>query len=209
VNPAPLTVTATNASKVYGASLPTFTATATGLVNGDSLNSLGTLQFSTNATQNSSVGTYSITPAGLTSTNYMYTYTNGTLYIYLSSQFVIWGGNQANLSDAIKVGQDYTFWGALWSSQVTAGNFQANASFKGYADTVSGSTWTSSPGNSSNPPATIGSYIGVIVSTQITKSGNQLTGNIVETVVLKVDNLAGYAPDPGHSASGIVVAVVH
>ncbi len=65
-NPAPLTVTANGASKVYGAPLPTFSATAAGLVNGDTLASLGTLLFSTTAMQTSPVGTYPITPGGLT-----------------------------------------------------------------------------------------------------------------------------------------------
>ena len=35
VNPAPLTVAATNQNKLYGAALPTLTYTYTGLVNGD------------------------------------------------------------------------------------------------------------------------------------------------------------------------------
>ena len=112
------------------------------------------------------------------------------------------------LADAVKVGQDYTFWGAQWAKQVTAGDFQANNSFKGYADNVTGSTWVSNPGNSSNPPASIGNYMSVIVATHITKDGNVITGNIAEVVVLRVDNPEAYQPNPGHSGTGVMVAVV-
>jgi len=51
-------------------------------VNGDTAASLGgTLTFSTTATASSAVGTYAITPAGLTSTNYAISYVNGTLTV--------------------------------------------------------------------------------------------------------------------------------
>ena len=41
VNPANLTVAADSLTMTYGGTEPTFTATATGLVNGDTLDSLG------------------------------------------------------------------------------------------------------------------------------------------------------------------------
>jgi hypothetical protein len=132
-----------------------------------------------------------------------------TLYVYQPTQFLIWGGNNPDLSQAVVTGQDYTFWGAQWAKQVTAGDYQANNSFKGYADVVSGNTWTSSPGNSSNPPSSVGSYIGVIVTTQTDKTGSSLSGNIAELVVLRVDDPAAYQPNPGHPASGVAVAIVH
>ena len=51
---APLTVTALNQTKVYGAALPTFTANYSGFVNGDSPASLTTApSFSTAATASS------------------------------------------------------------------------------------------------------------------------------------------------------------
>lgn len=132
-----------------------------------------------------------------------------TLFVFQPTQFVIWGGNAPNVADAVKVGQDYNFWGAQWEKQVTAGDYQSNGSFKGYAEHVSGTTWTSAPGDSSNPPASVATYISVIVATHIAKDGSVESGNIVERVVLKVDNPAGYQPDPGHPGSGVMVAVVH
>lgn len=112
------------------------------------------------------------------------------------------------LADAVKIGQDYMFWGVQWSKQVTAGDFQANASFKGYAETMTALTWTTSPGNSSNPPASVSSYISVIVATHIAKNGSTISGNVAEVVILRVDNHASYRPDPGNPGSGVMIAVV-
>jgi hypothetical protein len=82
ITPAPLTVTANDATKVFGQPNPTFTASYSGFVNGDTAASLGgTLVFSTPATTTSPVGTYTITPSGLTSTNYTISFVSGTLTI--------------------------------------------------------------------------------------------------------------------------------
>ncbi len=79
VLPAPLTVTADNKSMKYGGPLPQFRATVSGLVNG--FEPLGIFNFTTTATPGSPPGTYTITPAGLDSPNYSYTYIDGTLTI--------------------------------------------------------------------------------------------------------------------------------
>jgi MBG domain (YGX type)/Abnormal spindle-like microcephaly-assoc'd, ASPM-SPD-2-Hydin len=82
VTPAPLTVTANNATRVVGAANPTFTVTYTGFRNGDTAASLGgTLSCTTTATVTSPAGTYPITCSGQTSTNYTITYVPGTLTV--------------------------------------------------------------------------------------------------------------------------------
>src|SRR5262249_23674933 len=82
VTSAPLTVTASDASRVYGQADPAFSVSYSGFVNGDSAGSLGgTLSFSTLATATSPVGTYAITPSGLTGSNYTITFANGTLTV--------------------------------------------------------------------------------------------------------------------------------
>ncbi len=82
VSPAPLTVTADDKSKEYGATLPVFTANYSGFVLGQTPGILGgALSFSTAATQMSPPGTYAVTPDGLTSTNYDITFVNGTLTV--------------------------------------------------------------------------------------------------------------------------------
>ena len=87
---APLTVAAGNASKPYGAPLPAFSGTLSGLVNGDSAASLaGTLTFSTPATPASAVGAYPVTPSGLSSSNYAITFVNGILSVVQASTAVV------------------------------------------------------------------------------------------------------------------------
>ncbi len=82
VNPAPLSVSAANASMVYGDPVPAFSGTITGIKNGDTI----TATYSTTATSASAVGNYAIVPTlsdGGTGTlpNYTVTSNNGTLTI--------------------------------------------------------------------------------------------------------------------------------
>jgi hypothetical protein len=82
VNPAALTVTVNNSSKVYGTPNPTFSLSYSGFAAGDSPASLsGTPSFSTTATSSSGVGTYPVTVTGLSSPNYTITYKPGTLTV--------------------------------------------------------------------------------------------------------------------------------
>jgi hypothetical protein len=82
VAPAPLTIIANDAAKVYGQALPSFTATATELVNGDTLASLaGALSFTTGATAFSSPGIYPITVSGVSSPNYDIRFAAGALTV--------------------------------------------------------------------------------------------------------------------------------
>jgi hypothetical protein len=81
VNPALLTVTADNTSRLYGDPNPGFTAKATGFQNSDTVSVLTGLAFSTPATVPSPVGGYAITPGGATNANYAITYVPGTLTV--------------------------------------------------------------------------------------------------------------------------------
>ena len=82
VTPAPVLVLANDASRAYGQTNPVFTATITGLVNGEAANALdGTLLLTTSAETNSPIGTYVIEASGLTAPNYSLTFSNGTLTI--------------------------------------------------------------------------------------------------------------------------------
>jgi hypothetical protein len=46
--------------------------------------------------------------------------------------FAIWGGNPGGLTAY----QQYNFWGSQWDSQVTGGNYDTTARFKGFIDTA-------------------------------------------------------------------------
>ena len=79
VTPAPLTVTASNATRTFGTANPTFGGTITGAVGSDSFSE----SFTTTATTTSNVGSYPIVPAvsGAQLANYTVTIVNGTLTV--------------------------------------------------------------------------------------------------------------------------------
>jgi hypothetical protein len=84
VNPAPLTVTANNASMPVGGPLPTFTASYSGFENGDTASALsGAPAFSTTATTSSPAGLYpiTVTQGSLSDPNYTFSYVAGTLSV--------------------------------------------------------------------------------------------------------------------------------
>ncbi len=89
-----LTVTANNATRVYGAANPSFTGTITGQQNGDTF----TESFMTNATVTSSVGTYAIVPsaAGANLSDYTVVVNDGTLTISQAGTTTMLTVNPAN-----------------------------------------------------------------------------------------------------------------
>lgn len=74
VTPAVLTISAEPKTKVYGAALPSLTASITGLVNGEKATLVRGLQVRTVATSQSPVGTYAIEALGATAPNYTIVY---------------------------------------------------------------------------------------------------------------------------------------
>jgi hypothetical protein len=107
-----------------------------------------------------------------------------------------------------------TWWSAGWWTANAVSGGTAPASFKGFALSPSlptttppltcGGPFTTTPGNSPPPPATVPTYMGVIVAGSVTKSGSTISGTAAKIVVVKVD--PGYAPDPGHAGTGVIVA---
>jgi uncharacterized protein YegJ (DUF2314 family) len=84
ISPAPVTVTASNTSRAYGAANPALTYTYNGFMNGDTASVLtgGTVTLNTNAGATSPVNSYPISISGsLTASNYTFNYQNGTLYV--------------------------------------------------------------------------------------------------------------------------------
>ena len=80
VTAAPLTISANDQTKVYGAALPPLTAGYSGFVNGDTAASLETQPtLATTATAASHVGSYSLTASGAADSDYSISYVAGTL----------------------------------------------------------------------------------------------------------------------------------
>jgi hypothetical protein len=108
------------------------------------------------------------------------------------------------------VGTHVEFWGAQWWKLNSLSGGTAPASFKGFANELSGScggTWTTDPGNSSDPPeGPLPPVIEAISSHSITKKGRVISGDIVSVVLIATE--AGYGPSPGHAGTGTVTKVL-
>lgn len=108
------------------------------------------------------------------------------------------------------VGTHVEFWGAQWWKLNSLSGGTAPASFKGFANEVEGrcgGTWTTDPGNKSDPPeGPLPPVIEAISAHSVTKKGKVISGDIVSIVLIATEE--GYGPNPGHAGTGMVVGVV-
>jgi hypothetical protein len=113
------------------------------------------------------------------------------------------------------VGDSVTWWSSQWAQLNPMSGGPAPAAMKGFAGfednplgtpRTCGSSWTTDTGNATPPPASVPEFMGVLVSSTITQNGSVITGNIKQVVI--VHNNPGYAPDPGHTGSGTILAIV-
>ncbi len=124
-----------------------------------------------------------------------------------------------SLGDLTVAGADpstnVTWWSDSWSKLNSMTGGPGPASYKGFDGTVStlptsspatvcGITFSTDPGNSPPPTGTVPSYMGVLVTDSVTKSGSTIGGHWASIVVVKVD--PGYSPNPGHHGTGTIVA---
>ena len=109
-----LTVTADTKSKVYGAAVPTLTATISGFVNGDTANVVsGAPKLTTTATTASGVGTYpiTITTGTLSAANYDFpNLVNGMLTV-TKAQLTVTAVNESKRQGAANPALSYTITG--------------------------------------------------------------------------------------------------
>jgi hypothetical protein len=108
-------------------------------------------------------------------------------------------------------GATVEFWGAQWWKLNSVSGESAPPSFKGFAVTVNpdgpcSGTFTTRPGDSSDPPPTIASEIPVLVTDDVTKSGAVISGHYSDIVMVSTD--PGYGPDPGHPGTGTVLGSI-
>ncbi len=94
---ASLTIKADDKSKIYGQPNPTLTTSYSGFVNGDDATDITPPTISTPAMPGSNAGTYPISLAGGSATNYDFTLQNGTLTISKATPVVTWA-NQAPIT---------------------------------------------------------------------------------------------------------------
>jgi hypothetical protein len=114
-----------------------------------------------------------------------------------------------NLSASM--GASVTYWSSQWSKVNTLSGGPAPSTFKGFINGLSvepptcGITWTSTlGGNSTQPPATVPSFMGAVVPSTVTASGSTSFGNAVKIVVVQTN--PGYSSNPGGAGTGTIVA---
>jgi hypothetical protein len=123
------------------------------------------------------------------------------LFAFLSQGSMIVGNGNTATGTAVE------FWGSDWSAKNTLSGGAAPSSFKGFADNsqqTCGGTWSTKPGNSSKPPDTLPSYMGVVASSAVTQSGSTISGD--GPVIVVVSTNPGYDANPGHPGTGTVIA---
>lgn len=112
-----------------------------------------------------------------------------------------------------------TWWADQWSRLNALSGGAAPLAFKGFAPSIyknghpvangqvaCGDTfaYNSTGGNSAMPPATVPAYMAVGVPSSLTKSGNVISGNLPQVVIVKTN--PGYQPQPVYSGTGTIVA---
>lgn len=102
------------------------------------------------------------------------------------------------------------FWGSQWQQNNPMSGGPGPNAFKGFENGTAmptcGGTWTSQPGNSSNPPSTVPQFMAVIVSSSVQKNESVITGNVRRVIVIQTN--PGYGSSPGHAGTGKVVAIL-
>ncbi len=122
ISPAPITITASSDSMIYGGSVPDIIPTVDGLQNNEGSSVLGTgLRCSTTATSVANVGSYKSSCSGGSDPNYSITYVAGSVSVTpaqvtvtASSDSMVYGGTVPTITptvDGLQNGQDATVLG--------------------------------------------------------------------------------------------------
>lgn len=198
INPAPLTVTANAASRMYGAPNPVFTSTLTGVVNNDTL----TTNYTTPAGATSPVGTYAVTPsiAGPAASNYAVTANNGVLTvtpaiasatITVNNATRVFGSPNPTFTGSVAGGLNGDLLGAAFTTAATStsgvGTYPITAVLTGanaanYTATVVPGTLTITPASTStavtSSPSTVVVGGNVTFTATVTSPAGAPTGSV-------------------------------
>lgn len=140
-----------------------------------------------------------------------FTTTSNTVLATWTLEFAPGGGSFVIGNVNAELGARVNFWGSRWAWHNPLSGGSAPRSFKGFADQPAapacGQHWSAAPGNSTPPPdGPLPGLMAVIVTSSVHQTGSEISGDIVEIVMVKTGS--GYEPNPGHAAWGTIVAVV-
>lgn len=134
------------------------------------------------------LGPHTVTTT-IADSSYFVTATN-TSWVYAPTDagtFVIGDGNAA-------VGTNVTYSGPQWSAANAVSGGSTPNSFKGFVpgrSPICVGTWTAPPGDSAAAPATLPAYTAMLVSTSVTKRGDDIAGNSVHVALVRTDGTPG------------------
>ena len=213
VKPALLNITATNKNMTYGGSLPTFTYTAWGFVNGDTEATVltGSPTFGTTGSSSSPTGQYpiSIAPGTLAAGNYSLVFTNGVMTINPAKLRVTASFVSLPYASLIPVNFNYTVTGFVnGDTQATATSgaplITTNATI---ASTVGIYPISCTAGSMNSTNYTINYFPGILRITKATPQMNWVTpapipygtalGAIQQNASSPIPGNFGYLPAPG------------
>jgi hypothetical protein len=183
VNKVPLTVTAASTSRNYGANNPSFSATISGFVNGDTASAVtGFASVASSATPTSVVGSYSITAAlgTLAADNYTFTFVPGTLTVNKAS-LTVTADNKSKTAGAANPTLTATIGGFV-------GGDTAASAVTG-SPTLSTTAVTASPAG--NYPISV--VVGTLGSTNYAFS-TFVPGTLTVTGLVKLDQVITFGP---------------
>ncbi len=186
-----ITVTANNASKTYGAANPSFSASYSGFIDGDTSGTAltGSPSLTTTATSSSNVGTYTITSAAgslASAMGYTFNYVNGTLTVTTApltitasnqSKTYGFGGTSASLGTTA-----FTVSGLQGSDAIDTATLSTNATLSSSSNYNAG-TWTLTPSAAHFSTGSAGNYT-------ITYD-NASTGLTIAAKALTITGLSG------------------
>ena len=198
--PALLTITANNATKVYGAAIPSLSASYSEFVNGDTVASLNApAVVTTTATTLSSVGDYATTASGVSDPNYTITYNAGTLTVNAAPLTVTATGDSMTYGGTVPT-LTYTYTGLV--------NNDTSATFSG--SLVTTATSSSSVGDY---PITVGTLAATGNYTIGTYNPSILTIAKADTIITVTPYSVTYDGNvhnaTGTSLSGLVINSAH
>ena len=173
INKKDLTITANNHTISYGDAPADNGVTCEGFVNSETIAVLeGTLEYAYNYEQYGNVGNYTITPSGLTSTNYNITYHTGTLTVEQKEVGLTWSETTSFPYDGTSHGLTATATGMVNGDEI--GVTVTGAQISGGNHTATASALTGTKAGNYKLPAE-NSHVFTIIPAQLTVTANNHT----------------------------------
>jgi hypothetical protein len=126
------------------------------------------------------------------------------VFRYLDGQSFAVGDRSATIGATVTYfGVEWTKWNALSNTAKPTPLFRGLAAHLASDPAQPGSTWSASPADEASPPSSVPSYMAVLITSRVDRSGAQISGDVTRLAVIQTN--------PGYSrtetrATGRLVA---